>query len=236
MEGLRRQRRFARFSDPYRFDEMVVVVPRHNPGRWRSLADPAALRRALEIDRRARVGVLRGWAYGRLLQAWLEDPAQADRVVRFASPAELLAAVSRGRVALGLAERVTVAHLTWPAPETYPLLSVLTAGGGMLMREFIRGRGEGLLQRGVLYHEITFGGSLLLSLFLVGYSGRQTYRVEDLELAVILTMAPVMVIRLTAIERGWRSPALGADRLRRATPLSDPEPPADPPDRESRCS
>ncbi len=116
-----------------------------------------------------------------------------------------------------------------------PMLSVLTAGGGMLVREFIRGRGEGLLQCGVLYHEITFGCSLLLSLVLVGYSERETYRVQDLELSVILTMALVMLIRLTAIQRGWRSPDLGADRLRRSAPISDPEPPADLPDRESRC-
>ena len=424
MEGRRRQRAFARFSDPYRYDEMVVVVPQQTPGRWLSMGDPAALRRGLERDRRARVGVLRGWFYGKPLQALLDDPAQAERVVAFASPAELLAAVGRGRVDLGLAERVTVAHLIWPARQRYPLLvaerpfqvmparfmfnartvsdaqvrrfnsalaevkrsgafhrvvrssllplllqltaeqwwfreleklgvfaaaltgsvlairagmsvtgililamatgvgggllrdvvinrpvptvvqqpvflalvygavllvllvgqlrfawllsprldrwldgfdalgiaaftvtgvlialrmqveplllwgpmlSVLTAGGGMLVREFIRGRGEGLLQRGVLYHEITFGCSLLLSLVLVGYSERETYRVQDLELAVILTMALVMLIRLTAIQRGWRSPGLGADRLRRSAPISDPEPPADPPDRESRC-
>lgn len=415
MEGRPDHRAFARFSDPYRFDEMVVVVPEAKPGPWRNLRDPEALSRALRAGH-ARVGVLRGWFYGTALQALLDDPAQADRRIVFDSPAELLQAVTDGRVDLGLAERVTVANLIWPARQITPLLvadqpflvvparfmfsartvsadqvrrfnralsavkhsgefhrivrssllpllleltaeqwwfrklemlgvfaaaltgsvlairagmsitgililamatgvgggllrdvvinrpvptvvqnpvflglvygavllallvaqlrgswlhsprlerwldgvdalgiaaftvtgvlialrmrveplllwgpllSVLTAGGGMLMREFIRGRGEGLLQRGVLYHEITFGGSLLLSLFLVGYSELETYRVQDLELAVVLTMALVMLIRLTAIRCGWRSPGPQSRWLRRSPPISATEPPAD---------
>ena len=414
MEGRPGHWSYARFSDPYRAHEMVVVVPAAKPGPWRDLHDPEALSRALRSGR-ARVGVLRGWFYGTPLQKLLDDPAQRSRRIVFESPAELLRAVADGRVDLGLAERVTVANLIWPARQIYPLLvadqpflvvparfmfsartvsasqvrrfnralsavkhsgdfhrivrssllpllleltaeqwwfrklemlgvfaaaitgsvlavragmsvtgililatatavgggllrdvvinrpvptvvqnpvfltlvygavllvlllarlrgswlysprlelwldgfdalgiaaftvtgvlialrmrveplllwgpllSVLTAGGGMLMREFIRGRGEGLLQRGVLYHEITFGCSLLLSLFLVGYSQLETYRVHDLELAVVLTMALVMVIRLMAIRYGWRSPGPQSGWLRRSTPISEQEPPA----------
>lgn len=89
-----------------------------------------------------------------------------------------------------------------------PLLSVLTACGGLLAREVILGRGDPLLRPGVLYIEIVFVGSLLLSLFLTTYSGQSTYRLRDIESAVLLTMLAVVALRLAALRWRWRLPAL----------------------------
>ena len=97
-----------------------------------------------------------------------------------------------------------------------PQLSVLTACGGLLVREVILGRGDPVLRPGVLYIEIVFVASLLLSLFLTGYSGQSTYRLRDIENAVLLTMVTVVSLRLAALRWQWRSPLLpGSDHRHR---------------------
>lgn len=98
-----------------------------------------------------------------------------------------------------------------------PQLSVLTACGGLLVREVILGRGDPVLRPGVLYIEIVFIGSLLLSLFLTLYSGQSTYRLRDIETAVLVTMLAVISLRLASLRWCWRSPLLpgcGADHRR----------------------
>jgi polar amino acid transport system substrate-binding protein len=89
-----------------------------------------------------------------------------------------------------------------------PQLSVLTACGGILVREVILGRGDPVLRPGVLYIEIVFIGSLLLSLFLTLYSGQSTYRLRDIESAVLITMLAVISLRLAALRWQWRSPLM----------------------------
>ncbi len=89
-----------------------------------------------------------------------------------------------------------------------PQLSVLTACGGLLVREVILGRGDPVLRPGVLYIEIVFIGSLLLSLFLTLYSGQSTYRLRDIESAVLITMLAVISLRLAALRWQWRSPLM----------------------------
>ena len=89
-----------------------------------------------------------------------------------------------------------------------PQLSVLTACGGMLAREVILGRGDPVLRPGVLYIEIVFAASLLLSLFLTVYSGQSTYRLRDIENAVLITMVAVVSLRLAALRWQWHSPLL----------------------------
>lgn len=89
-----------------------------------------------------------------------------------------------------------------------PQLSVLTACGGMLVREVILGRGDPMLRPGVLYIEIVFLGSLLLSLFLTLYSGQSSYRLRDIENAVLVTMLAVLALRMAALHWNWRSPQL----------------------------
>ena len=93
-----------------------------------------------------------------------------------------------------------------------PLLSVLTACGGLLVREVILGRGDPVLRPGVLYVEIVFFGSLLFSLFLTFYSGQSTYRLRDIESAVLCTMLVVISLRLAALRWHWRSPSLPGSR------------------------
>lgn len=96
-----------------------------------------------------------------------------------------------------------------------PLLSALTACGGLLVREVILGRGDPMLRPGVLYIEIAFCGSLLFSVFLTIYSGQTTYRLRDIESGVLLTMGLVIALRLAALHWQWRLPDLSRVRPRR---------------------
>lgn len=89
-----------------------------------------------------------------------------------------------------------------------PQLSVLTACGGMLVREVVLGRGDPMLRPGILYIEIVFLCSLILSLFLTVYSGQTSYRLRDIEQAVIATMVAVIILRMAALRWQWRSPVL----------------------------
>lgn len=395
-EGSLEHRRWARFSVPYRRLEMVVAAPTADPGRWLRQRSLAQLITDLQRSD-ALVGILKDWSYGRELDRVLQERVAAGRCRIFALPDELVDALQRGQVTLGLGERLSLASAIWgsappggapgveiaakpflirsshfifsrrtvsadqlsrfnralsavrrswryrrivrtvlfpvllefsagrwwfypvellgvfaaavagavqalrsgfsvvgvvivaivtavgggllrdmlinrPVPSVFqspiymglvylavvlvvvvgllagsllsrrlldrwldgldaigiaaftvtgvlialrmraeplllwgPLLSVLSSCGGVLVREVILGRGLQALRPGSLYYEISFGCSLLFSLFLVVYSGQSTYRLRDIEAAVLITMVAVALLRLAAIRGGWRS-------------------------------
>jgi len=172
-------------------------------------------------------GVLRDVLINRPVPSVLQSPVYLGLVYRAAAVVVLAGLLARrllvsarldrwldGLDAVGIAAFTVTGVLIALRMQAEPLLlwgpqlSVLTACGGLLVREVILGRGDPVLRPGVLYIEIVFIGSLLLSLFLTLYSGQSTYRLRDIESAVLITMLVVISLRLAALRWGWRSPLL----------------------------
>ena len=172
-------------------------------------------------------GVLRDAVINRPVPSVLQSPVYLGLVYGAAAVVVLVGLLARGLLASERVDRwldgldaVGIAAFTVtgvlialrmhaePLVLWGPQLSVLTACGGLLVREVILGRGAPVLRPGLLYIEIVFMGSLLLSVFLTFYSGHSTYRLRDIETAVLATMLGVISLRLAALRWRWRSPLL----------------------------
>jgi polar amino acid transport system substrate-binding protein len=88
-----------------------------------------------------------------------------------------------------------------------PLLAVLTAAGGGIMRDVVRGRIEESSLKASFYPEVAALWGLALSAFLVRMGESLTANV--LFWAVLVTIAGAFLTRLLAYARGWKPLAYG---------------------------
>lgn len=85
-----------------------------------------------------------------------------------------------------------------------PLLAVVTAVGGSIIRDALRADPNSINLKGNFYPEIAIVWGLGFSYFLIWQSDKAEY--EAIVAAVIVTMAGVFVTRMTGAIFGWRSP------------------------------
>jgi polar amino acid transport system substrate-binding protein len=88
-----------------------------------------------------------------------------------------------------------------------PLLAVLTAAGGGVMRDVVRGRIEESSLKGAFYPEVAVLWGFALSVFLAAMGADLT--AGSLFWAVVATITGAFLTRMLAYWRGWRAPAYG---------------------------
>lgn len=88
-----------------------------------------------------------------------------------------------------------------------PLLAVVTAAGGGIVRDVVRGRIEESSLKASFYPEVAMLWGFALSAFLASTGTDLT--VDALFWAVLATIAGAFVTRMLAYWRGWRAPVFG---------------------------
>jgi polar amino acid transport system substrate-binding protein len=84
---------------------------------------------------------------------------------------------------------------------------VLTAAGGGVMRDVVRGRIEESSLKGAFYPEVAVLWGFALSVFLAAMGADLT--AGSLFWAVVATITGAFLTRMLAYWRGWRAPAYG---------------------------
>lgn len=100
---------------------------------------------------------------------------------------------------------VAVSARTEPLWLWGPLLAMLTAAGGGMLRDLVRQSGNIASLKGEFYAEVPLLWGLLLSLYLVWQTPHLDP--EDLVLAVVVTMAGAFLTRVIAVFARLRAPA-----------------------------
>jgi polar amino acid transport system substrate-binding protein len=88
-----------------------------------------------------------------------------------------------------------------------PLLAVLTAAGGGVMRDVVRGRIDESSLKVAFYPEVAVAWGFGLSVFLASMGANLT--AQSLFWAVVLTITGAFLTRTLAYWRGWKAPAYG---------------------------
>lgn len=121
---------YAWFSDPYRTETDILVVPRGRASAYafKSVAD---MLKAF-AERGFRLGVVRGYSYGPEADAWLRDPAHAGNIRYAEDDNTSLTRLLRGEIDGFFADRLVAATAAWRQGvlhrvEEYPV-PVYTAG------------------------------------------------------------------------------------------------------------
>lgn len=151
--------------------------------------------------------VLAGFLAFRLLDSWAPARAEALKDVDVDSQPLLIACDTLGLAAFTvIGVVVAMRYQCEPLWLWGPLLAAATNGGGALIRDVLRHQPNKSLRTTELYVEISLIWGLILSVFLIAYSGHPPHQVGHLQLAMLGTMVGVAVTRFVAYRFKLRGP------------------------------
>lgn len=104
---------FVHYSDPYRYEENALYIPRRQSGDWGHVENVDSMIKHFD-EHDIKVGFIKGYAYADTkLNQWIADPKNQDKIVFVSSEFENVDALVEGKTDCYVGDRIAAATAIW---------------------------------------------------------------------------------------------------------------------------